>query len=108
MALTKKVMGAVAAIALILTTILTFAFKAEDGKNENKKLATVWYFDGNSSQIKDASHWRSSGSTPSDCDDEGTRPCSILVDATTEAQLQSFLTPKSESEITNLSVQKRP
>ncbi|RAJ28078.1 hypothetical protein [Pedobacter cryoconitis] len=45
MALTKKVMGVVAAIALVLTTVLTFAFKADKNVNNKagKTLASLWY-----------------------------------------------------------------
>jgi len=46
MALTKKVMGAVVAIALILTTVLTFAFKAKEDtktKSNPKLVVQQWY-----------------------------------------------------------------
>lgn len=45
MALTKKLMGVVAAIVLVLTTILTFAFKADFSKidRNNKVFANQWY-----------------------------------------------------------------
>lgn len=63
MALTKKVMGAVAAIALVLTTLLTFAFKPLT--NSNKKVAPqTWYYKLTSTSASDINNPSNYQSTP--------------------------------------------
>ncbi|RZJ76919.1 MAG: hypothetical protein EOO45_00435 [Flavobacterium sp.] len=54
---TKKITGAVAAIALILTTVFTFAFKAGDANDTasktGKRLTSTWYYQLNSTDTND-------------------------------------------------------
>lgn len=70
MALTKKITGAIAAIALvIMVTIVTFAFKA-DNKIESKAgkvLVDQWYFiDATSNATSDQEITSTTGSAPND------------------------------------------
>lgn len=69
MALTKKIMGAVAAIALVLTTVLTFAFKAGDRtEKEPTKFFATWYYTGTSvADITDGSLWTTTNPNDPNC-----------------------------------------
>lgn len=76
MALTKKVMGAVAAIALVLTTILSFAFKADNKMNNkaDKSLASLWYEYDNVGSRTSASSYNLVATQPSN-DEEASDFC---------------------------------
>ncbi|MBT2560086.1 hypothetical protein J7E50_02475 [Pedobacter sp. ISL-68] len=121
MALTKKIMGAVAAIALVLTTILTFAFKA-DGVNKEKtsllsKRAVNWYFIGTDlADATDASQYTrtpSPGQISTCGNPNPTLPCQISVpdDVENESDLEAyFLEPAHDepSEVYSQSISKKP
>ena len=101
----KYILGIVA--VCILLVVSAFAV-INTNKESTHKVLTTWYFDGTSSQIKDATHWRNTGSTPVDCQTNGNMPCSIEVDASDQAELQDYLDPLSSNQITAQSSQKRP
>lgn len=100
MALTKKLMGAVVAIALVLTTILTFAFKAGDSKNHKKQEATIWHYTNNSTTagaFANASNWAQGAG--SGCGPSGNKPCEITVDAADESELDTYLSGLSNPQV---------
>lgn len=84
------------------------AFTLTKKEPAKQKVMTTWYFDGTSSQIKQAAHWRSSGSENADCSTSGTRPCAITVDAADQEDLQEYLNPLTAGAITASSTKKRP
>ena len=93
MALTKKVIGAVAAIALILTTVLTFAFKADNSAVASRKLAPVTvYFTPSSNDpelIQEESNWKQTPPT-SPCSGSD-YICRVIYDSATYPTLADFL-----------------
>lgn len=97
MALTKKVMGAVVAIALILTTALTFAFKAEGGDNHKKQDPTTFHYISNSTAagaFATVSNW-SEGE--GDCGATGNKPCDVEVPE--GSTLSAILAGKNNSQV---------
>lgn len=59
-----------------------------------------WVFTGSSdSQIMDATHYSLSAPKPSNCADEASLPCSIVVAATNQSQLQTYLNGKDTDQI---------
>lgn len=95
-------------IALIIISVGSAFTLIKTNNSHAHKVLTTWYFDGTSTQIKDASQWRKTGSAPADCQPSGMRPCSISVTASTQSQLQTYLDPLSAPQITAQSPQKRP
>lgn len=84
MALTKKVMGAVAAIALVLTTVLTFAFKPSE-KGTEKQLVQQWYEYDGSGAVNDPTNYGNPTTTPIGCG--GTdEVCSVFANEGTSGQ----------------------
>lgn len=116
MALTKKLTGAIVAIAFVLTTIIAFAFKADVKKNEKvsagKKLAVQWVFIGdNTGDILDYTKY-SKTETPSDDCGTGTElPCTVDFPngTNTPTDLQTYLTApgRTNANILALSPDKR-
>ena len=101
----KYILGILVVIIISATSAFTLV-KTNNGHKH--KVLTTWYFDGTSAQIKDASYWRNTGSAPADCQPGGNRPCSIMVNAADQTELQAYLDPLSSGQITNQSTQKRP
>jgi hypothetical protein len=101
----RYILGILAVIIISAASAFTLV-KTNNGHKH--KVLTTWYFDGTSAQIKDASHWRNTGTAPSDCQSMGNRPCSINVDASDQSELQDYLDPLTAGQITSQSAQKRP
>jgi hypothetical protein len=99
MALTKKIMGSVAAIALVLSTVLTFAFKSDKSElsESSKQFApTTWHFTGTeASQIYNSAFWQSSDPSEPSCSlDPETLPCAFTVtdeDIANPSELVTYL-----------------
>ncbi|MDO7742860.1 MAG: hypothetical protein MUP99_03775 [Pedobacter sp.] len=99
MALTKKIIGAVVAIALVLTTVLTFAFKADTTAVDvsSKKIApTTWYFTGTSeNQVLNDAFWTDVNPNDPSCTSASVAlPCQFTVtteDINDSEELVSYL-----------------
>lgn len=98
MAFTKKITGAIAAIALVLTTVLTFASKSGDNSSNKKQVASLWHYVGtaNPGVYYDAANWaQGSGS----CGLGGSLPCEITVDADDETELNTFFDDMDNADV---------
>jgi hypothetical protein len=96
MALTKKITGAIAAIAFVLTAVLTFAFKADIKNETNKRLTTTWYYNSNSMDADDiinGNNWTTVNPEHTGCSSANEAlPCQLEVDeaVTTPTELDTY------------------
>lgn len=69
MAITKKITSAIVASVLVVTTVVTFAFKAgNDSKPESAKRFATWYYTGTTvAGITDGSLWTLSNPNDPSC-----------------------------------------
>ncbi|MBE9597852.1 hypothetical protein [Pedobacter sp. MC2016-24] len=98
MALTKKLTGAIVAIAFVLTALITFAFKANDKSEASKRFTTTWYYNSDSDasgDITDGSKWIKVNPNHTGCVSANEAlPCQLEVDnaVTNSSQLDAYFT----------------
>ncbi|PRY09805.1 hypothetical protein CLV24_1179 [Pontibacter ummariensis] len=87
------------AIVAVVVAAGTVAFKAP--------VAQEWVFTGSDiNQVKTASFY-SLSAVPEGCEDSASLPCSILSEATSQSQLQSYLNSRTTEQIMDEAVGQR-
>ncbi|GAB3832856.1 hypothetical protein [Pontibacter rugosus] len=90
----KKLKINLMALAAVAVAAGTMAFTAPVNQE--------WVFTGTSqSQMKDAGHYSLDIAPPQGCDNAKPLACSIVVDATNEADLQDYLDSRNTTQLLN-------